>query len=195
MKKIIPAFIAALALCGCKKEAAVQQQPNTVTTNVSSGGLKTLSSTPASALKGVNWACSADNFSDTILVLSGLTSADSYSTVTAKTNSLLTSLVTNTGANTIRIPVNYATTSQSWWNSYTAVIDAATAKGLNVIIGCWEGSSSKDGKIDNTTQFWSMWQTVVNKYGSSTKLNLIVIRFGISCDGTRALRILMNRCM
>jgi hypothetical protein len=169
-KLILPACLAALIIGGCKKEAAVKQSDVPVKTAVTGSGQKVLASTPASALKGVNWACAGDNFSDTILVLSGLSSTDSYATVTAKTNSLLTSLVSNTGANTIRIPVNYPTTSQAWWNSYTAVIDAATSKGLNVIIGCWEGKSSEDGLIDNTTQFWSMWQTVVNKYVGNSKV-------------------------
>ena len=177
-KLILFAFATALFIVGCKKDAVKQVTTSGTTTttstspggSVSAGGVKALASTPANALEGVNWACTGDNFADTILVLSGLTSADSYSTVTAKTNSILTSLVSNTGANTIRIPVNYATTSQSWWNSYTGVIDAATAKGLNVIIGCWEGKSSEDGKIDNTTQFWAMWQTVVNKYASNSKV-------------------------
>lgn len=171
MKKIlIPATLMALGLMySCKKQNTLQ--PDAPTASIqNSAGTTTSLSTAASALKGVNWACTGDNFSDTILVLSGLTSADSYSTVTAKTNSLLTSLQSNTGANTIRIPVNYATTSQSWWNAYTGVIDAATAKGMNVIIGCWEGKSSLDGKIDNTTQFWAMWQTVVNKYLSNSKV-------------------------
>jgi len=41
---------------------------------------------------------------------------------------------------------------------------------MNVILGCWESKSSEDGLIDNTSQFWSMWQTVVNKYGSNSQV-------------------------
>lgn len=162
-----------LAVCcfaaGCKKDMIATKQTATTPTETSSGSSNVkLDSTPASALKGVNWACDGDNFSDGILVLSGLTSSDSYATVSAKADAVLSGIQTNTGANTVRIPVNYATVSQTWWNSYTGVIDKAVSKGMNVILGCWEGSSSEDGKIDNTTQFWSMWQTIVTKYGSNT---------------------------
>ncbi|GAA3968258.1 ricin-type beta-trefoil lectin domain protein [Mucilaginibacter dorajii] len=147
----------------------IVSKPATTQTETQTGNADIkLDSTPASALKGVNWAADGDNFSDGILVLSGLSSADSYATVSAKADAVLSGIQTNTGANTVRIPVNYSTVSQTWWNSYTGVIDKAVSKGMNVILGCWEGSSSEDGKIDNTTQFWSMWQTIVTKYGSNT---------------------------
>jgi len=160
-------FIAALFLftLGCKKETT--QKSPTATTRTAADSLI---ATPANALRGINWACTGDNFSDTILVLSGLTSTDTYSTVSSKTDAILSGIVANTGANTIRIPVNYSTVSQSWWNSYMAVIDKATSKGLKVILACWEGKSSEDGIIDDATQFWSMWQTVVDKYGSNPQV-------------------------
>jgi endoglucanase len=159
-----------LAMCclvaGCKKDMIVSK-PATTQTQTGNTDIK-LDSTPASALKGVNWAADGDNFSDGILVLSGLSSTDSYATVSAKADAVLSGIQTNTGANTLRIPVNYSTVSQTWWNSYAGVIDKAVSKGMNVILGYWEGSSSEDGKIDNTIQFWSMWQTIVTKYGSNT---------------------------
>ena len=62
------------------------------------------------------------------------------------------------------MPVNYPTVSGSYWNSYTGAIDAATAKGMKVILSYWEAPRSRDGTVDNLTQFWSMWQTIVNKY-------------------------------
>jgi endoglucanase len=160
-----------LAVCclmaGCKKDIIATKQ-SSIPDEVKTGSKVKLDSTPASALKGVNWAADGDNFSDGILVLSGLTSADSYATVSAKADAVLTGIQTNTGANTVRLPVNYSTVSQAWWNSYTGVIDKALSKGMNVILGYWEASSSKDGKIDNTTEFWSMWQTIVTKYGGNT---------------------------
>lgn len=168
MRRIIFLILCSgLLMAGCKKDANVKTTAATATDSPSTG-TKMLASTPAQNLRGVNWACTGDNFSDTILVLSGLTSSDSYATVTAKTAAVISGLQTNTGANTIRIPLNYATVSSSWWNSYTGVIDEAVSKGVNVIVGYWEGSSSEDGTIDNTTQFWSMWQTVVNKYGTNS---------------------------
>ncbi len=152
-------------MAGCKKDITAVKGSSS-TDDVKTKTIK-LNSTPASALQGVNWACDSDNFSDGILVLSGLTSSDSYATVSAKADAILSGIQTNTGANTVRLPVNYSTVSQTWWNSYTGVIDKAVSKGMNVILGYWEGKSSQDGKIDNTTQFWSMWQTVVTKYGSN----------------------------
>ena len=168
MRRVIYLILCSgLLMAGCKKDEVTKVTP-VATTGQSAKGTKTLSLTAGQALRGVNWACDGDNFSDTILVLSGLTSSDSYATVTSKATAILSGIQTNTGANTIRIPLNYSTVSTSWWNSYTGVIDEAVSKGLNVIVGYWEGASSEDGLIDNTTQFWSMWQTVVNKYGTNS---------------------------
>jgi hypothetical protein len=168
MKKL---SIALLAMCclaaGCKKDIVSVKKTSTPDEVTTGAKTVTADSTPASALKGVNWAADGDNFSDGILVLSGLTSADSYATVSTKADAVLTGIQTNTGANTVRLPVNYSTVSQTWWNSYTGVIDKALSKGMNVILGYWEAKSSEDGKIDNTTEFWSMWQTIVTKYGSN----------------------------
>jgi len=170
MRRIIfLTLCAGFLMTGCKKDAGVKVAP-AATSGRFAINTQALSATPAQSLKGVNWACDSDNFSDGILVLSGLTSSDSYSTVTTKASAILSGVQTNTGANTIRIPINYPTVSQSWWNSYTAVIDEATSKGMNVIVGCWEGKSSQTGMIHDTTQFWSMWQTVVNKYGSNSQV-------------------------
>jgi endoglucanase len=165
-------YVLFLAMCclaaGCKKDSVADKQTSPAEEVKVDPKIIKVDSTPASALKGVNWAADGDNFSDGILVLSGLTSSDSYATVSAKADAVLSGIQTNTGANTVRLPVNYSTTSQAWWNSYTGVIDKAVAKGMNVILGYWEGNSSKDGRIDNTTQFWAMWQTIVTKYGSNS---------------------------
>jgi len=168
MRRVIYLILCSgLLIAGCKKDEVAKVAPP-ATTGQSAKGVKTLSLTAGQALQGVNWACDGDNFSDGILVLSGLTSTDTYATVTTKAAAILSGIQTNTGANTIRIPLNYPTVSTSWWNSYTGVIDEAVSKGMNVIVGYWEGASSEDGQIDNTTQFWSMWQTVVTKYGSNS---------------------------
>jgi len=127
MKRIIFLTVAVcLIAVGCKKEG--MKKSSSLAPKLQTNIVQNLS-TAAGALKGINWACTADNFCDTILVLSGLTSTDSYSTVSSKTDAILSGVITNTGANTIRIPINYPTVSQSWWNSYTAVIDKATSKG------------------------------------------------------------------
>lgn len=119
----------------------------------------------AAGISGLNWADGRDNFVDGWVIPSGLTASDSYSTVAAKTDAVLNGFSGQvSGVNTIRIPVNPPSVAESWWGSYTGAIDKATSKGWKVIIACWESASSKDGKIDNTTDFWNMWTTIVNKY-------------------------------
>jgi hypothetical protein len=119
--------------------------------------------------KGVNWADPADNFKDGLVIVSGLASIDNYATVQSKSDNILTAFQQR-GANTVRLPVNPSTVSQSWWNAYTGAIDLAASRGMNVILAYWEGSISRDGLIDNTTQFWNMWQTIVNKYSSNSRI-------------------------
>jgi len=130
-----------------------------------------VAASPAAAatsdFRGVNWADQRDNFVDDTLVLGGLSTSDSYATTQAKANGILAGFQNNLGANTVRMPVNYPTVSGSYWNSYTGAIDAATAKGMRVILSYWEAASSRNGTVDNTTQFWSMWQTIVDKYSGN----------------------------
>jgi ricin-type beta-trefoil lectin protein/cellulase (glycosyl hydrolase family 5) len=118
--------------------------------------------------KGFNWADQRDNFVNDTLVLGGLSTSDSYATTLAKATSLLNSATSVMGTNTVRIPVNYPTVSGSYWNSYKGVIDAAGNVGYKIILSYWEADNSRDGKIDNTAQFNSMWSTIVNAYGSSS---------------------------
>ena len=130
--------------------------------------------TPARAatndFHGVNWADQRDNFVDGILVLGGLSTSDSYATTQAKANGILSGFQNNLGANTVRMPVNYPTVSGTYWNSYAGAIDMATSKGMRVILSYWESASSRNGTVDNLTQFWSMWQTIVNKYGGNANV-------------------------
>ncbi|MBV1856436.1 RICIN domain-containing protein [Catellatospora tritici] len=118
--------------------------------------------------KGVNWADQRDNFVDDVLVLGGLSTSDSYATTQAKANAVLSGFQNNLGANTVRLPVNHATVSGAYWGSYRGIIDAAAAKGMKVILSYWEGSSSRNGLVDNLTQFWSMWQTITDAYGANS---------------------------
>lgn len=169
MKKIFCLLlIAGVLMTGCKKDSAP----------VTNGGGKTevtdlpavpvtADAPPAGPIKGVNWAADGDNFSDGILVLSSLSSSDSYTTVSATADAVLTGVKANTGANTIRLPLNYSTVSQAWWGSYIGVIDKAISKNMNVILACWESKSLADGKVDNMAEFWLMWKAVVARYGSN----------------------------
>jgi hypothetical protein len=112
---------------------------------------------------GVNWADPNDNFGTGNLVPVGLSTSDSYSTTYAKATAILKGFQ-GLGANTVRMPFNAATVSGSWWNSYTAAWDAASALGMNVVVAPW----LQNGVIGNTTSFYNMWDVVINKYGSNS---------------------------
>jgi hypothetical protein len=127
-------------------------------------------SVSAADFKGVNWADPNDNFADGNVVPSGLSTSDSYATTYAKAKAILTGFRNNLGANTVRLPVNPATVSGSWWSSYTGAIDAASDLGFKVVLGYWEGTSSEDGLVDNTTTWNQMWATVTSKYVSNSQI-------------------------
>jgi ricin-type beta-trefoil lectin protein/cellulase (glycosyl hydrolase family 5) len=130
----------------------------------------TAANAATSDFRGVNWADQRDNFVDDVLVLGGLSTSDSYATTQAKANGILTGFQNNLGANTVRMPVNYPTVAGSYWNSYTGAIDLATSKGMRVILSYWEAASSRNGSVDNLTQFWSMWQTIVTRYAGNSNV-------------------------
>jgi hypothetical protein len=119
--------------------------------------------------QGVNWARAGDNFTSQALVLYGLSSSDSYTTVRAKADAVFAGFERNLGANTVRLPINTYSVGTTWWNSYTGVIDSATARGMKVILSYWDdGRASSGGRLTNTAAFDSMWNTVVDKYGSNS---------------------------
>ena len=131
-----------------------------------------VSTAPATAatndFRGFNWADQRDNFVADTLVLGGLSTSDSYATTVAKATSVLNSATTNLNTNTVRIPVNFPTISGSYWNSYRGIIDAAGQRGYKIILSYWESSADRDGTVDNDSQYWSLWQTIVNAYGGAS---------------------------
>ncbi len=120
----------------------------------------------AANFHGFNWADPRDNYVDGPLFLSGLTNTDNYSSVESKASAVLGTFQL-TGANTVRIPVNPETVIGSWWASYRGVIDQATANGMKVILGYWEGESSKDGFIDDPQTFYRMWDKIIREYNGN----------------------------
>jgi hypothetical protein len=112
---------------------------------------------------GVNWADPNDNFITGPNIPVGLSTSDSYATTFTKATAILKGFQ-SFGANTVRMGINAATTSSSWWNSVTGAYDAATALGMNVIIAPW----LQGGTVSDTTSFYQMWDTVINKYGGSS---------------------------
>ena len=81
----------------------------------------------------MNWADPNDNFVTGDIVPVGLSDTDNYATTYAKATSILKGFQ-RLGANTVRMAFNQATTSGTWWNSYTGAIDAANALGMNVVL-------------------------------------------------------------
>ncbi|MGW3569846.1 glycoside hydrolase family 5 protein [Streptomyces sp. NPDC000941] len=133
----------------------------------------TLAGSPASAapsgdttqFRGVNWADPRDNFADDPVVLSGLSTSDSYDQTYAKASRIISGFRANLGANTVRLPINPYTVNGPYWKSYRGVIDAASNKGFKIILSYWEGTGPrKDGYIDDPATFWPMWNTVVDAY-------------------------------
>ncbi len=155
-------LLLAATLLGCakKEQLAPLPEPTAIISNA----------VGAAGIAGLNWADARDNFVDGALVLSGTAAGDSYTTIQAKADKIISGFQANTGANTVRLPINPSTVLGSSWNSYNGAIDKALSKGMKVILGCWEANSSKDGKVDDTTQFWNMWQAVVSKYGSNANV-------------------------
>ncbi len=130
-------------------------------------GLQLATGAPANAatsqFHGVNWADPNDNFITSPNIPVGLSTSDSYATVYAKATAVLKGFQ-GLGANTVRFGINTWTTSSSWWNSLVGAYDAASALGMNVIIAPW----LQGGKISDTNAFYTMWDTVINKYGNSS---------------------------
>ena len=113
--------------------------------------------------RGVNWADPGDNFQSGVLYVSGLSSSDTYSSALATGTSVMTQFVSKLGANAVRMPINEATVS-GYWATYTGAIDAVLSKG-SVILCYWD--SAKTNKPADMTAFWSMWKTVIDKYGGN----------------------------
>lgn len=162
MKTKLP-LIGLVMLCfACKKDTQNDTEINPIPSSTLA-----LAAAPTSAdFKGANWADTRDNFADDELVLSGTSLTDSYATIQTKADNILSGFQT-AGANTVRLPVNPATVLSTWWYSYKGSIDKASAKNMKVLLGYWEGSSSRNGLIDNSTTFWRMWDTIVANYRSN----------------------------
>jgi hypothetical protein len=120
--------------------------------------------------RGVNWADPRDNYADDPAIPSGLSTSDTYATASAKANAVLAGFQTNLGANTVRLPVNPYSVGGPFWTAYTGAIDAAAARGFNVILSYWEGVARKDGLVDDATSYWAMWQTITSRYAGNARV-------------------------
>ncbi|MFI5734906.1 ricin-type beta-trefoil lectin domain protein [Kribbella sp. NPDC051587] len=120
--------------------------------------------------RGVNWADPRDNYADDEVVPSGLSTADSYWTTYRKSTGILGEFRKELRANTVRLPINPSSVGTNWWSSYRAAIDAATDQGFKVILSYWEADNAKDGRVDDTAAFTTMWDTVFTTYRKNPKV-------------------------
>jgi hypothetical protein len=124
--------------------------------------------TPATAatnsFRGVNWADERDNYVNGWVIPSGLTSADSYTAVRSKADGIITGFQQQTGANTVRLPINPQSVNSDWWSRYRGAIDSALSHGMKVILSYWE--AKKDGYVDDSAAWNTMWDTVTGDYGN-----------------------------
>lgn len=169
MKKYFSLLVLAVLCYGCQKD---DFKVENASQEASAGkNAVVVSGVGAAGIAGVNWADGRDNFVDGWVIPSGLTASDDYNTVSAKANSILSAFQANmSGVNTVRLPINPPSVLEAWWGRYTGAIDRATSKSMNVILACWEGASSRNGTIDNTTTFWQMWDVVIAKYGGNSRV-------------------------
>jgi hypothetical protein len=114
-----------------------------------------------SQFHGVHWSRLGDNFTFDRLVLQGLSANDDYNAARSKADAMFAAFQSDLGANTVRLPINPATTA---WNTYNGVIDAATARGFKVILCYWvEDGSNK--VVDSYRPTWNqMWDTLTARY-------------------------------
>lgn len=122
-------------------------------------------SAATNSFRGVNWADGRDNYVDGWVIPTGLSSGDSYATVRTKADGIINGFQKLLGANTLRLPVNPQSVNSAWWGRYKGAADSALAKGMKVIFGYWE--ANKDGFVDNTAAWNTMWDRITADYRSN----------------------------
>jgi hypothetical protein len=117
-----------------------------------------------SQFHGVTWSRLGDNFTANQLVLQGLSASDDYNTMRSKADAMFSAFQSSLGANTVRLPINPATTS---WQPYQGVIDSATAHGFKVILTYWDQTGTNMVPNSFLSTFNSMWDTLAARYKSN----------------------------
>src|SRR5580692_8446733 len=100
--------------------------------------------TEMSWVKGGNWADDGDNYQTGVIIPAGL----SYGCTTAQAQSKadqITSNLSYVGANMVRLGINPACTSDSyWWGIMQAYINELVSKGFYVTLAYWCKQPSND---------------------------------------------------
>ncbi|GAA2500926.1 cellulase family glycosylhydrolase [Winogradskya humida] len=143
-----------------------------LTTLLTVAALTVVTPAPAQAatngFRGVNWADARDNYVDGWVIPTGLTASDSYATVRSKADGIVAGFQAQLGANTLRLPINPQSVNSSWWAAYKGAVDSALAHGMKVILGYWE--ATKDGYVDDTAGWNTMWDTVTSDYAGNANV-------------------------
>ncbi|WP_239118544.1 cellulase family glycosylhydrolase [Paractinoplanes ferrugineus] len=124
-------------------------------------------SAATSGFRGVNWADARDNYVDGWVIPTGLTASDSYSTVRTKADGVVTGFQNLLGANTLRLPINPQSVNSAWWTAYKGAFDSALAHGMKVIVSYWEADTSKNGLVDDTAGWNTMWDRVTSDFAGN----------------------------
>ena len=127
-------------------------------------------SAATNGFRGVNWADARDNYVDGWVIPSGLTSSDTYATVKTKADGIVAGFQSLLGANTLRLPINPQSVNSSWWAAYKGAVDSALAHGMKVILSYWEADTHKDGLVDDSAAWNTMWDTVTADYGGNANV-------------------------
>lgn len=154
------AVIAALAALITVPAAALSASPATAASTLN----------PAQ-FHGVNWASPGDNFQTGIELPEGLSASDDYNTVVAKANAVYDGFQSTLGANIVRLPINNPTAGpgSTWWGTYRGAIDAATARGMKVLLTFWDDSSvGANGAVTNMDGWNAMWDNVTSTYKNNS---------------------------
>jgi len=120
--------------------------------------------------RGVNWADQRDNFQSGVVYISGLSSTDTYASASVVADRIVGQFMSKLGSNAVRMPINEATVN-TYWGTYTGAIDMALTKGRVVL--CYWGKASGANPPDMTA-WWSMWSTVMAKYGKNPNFHVEV---------------------
>jgi hypothetical protein len=153
----------ALMLTNCKKE---EDGGSNSTSSTQTSYLKSTSTTIA--LRGINWADPNGNeASERVVLPSGLTSGMTSTQAAAVAKNIADALITS-GGTTVRMPINYwTTTSSSYWSVYQAAINAIVSEGCKVIL-CWWPTSGHS--VSDTSKWYTMWTNVNNVYKDNSSV-------------------------
>ena len=118
-----------------------------------------------SCIKGYNWSDTRDNFIDTLVRPSGIYDGITDAQIDALGERVCNALTGDGCGNTIRFGINPTTVADTyWWGRYQRLIGRCQSKGLFIILCCWDSRTGNDGKIDNYSQWQTMWETLDDAY-------------------------------